>query len=196
MWETRGVAVHAVAAVPVFLISRSEESIAAMRTGETIVTLGFVAIGAHVFYEISTSFVELGIAGGGGRDNAALFPGILAGLLLLVSGLHIANGVRRRRREETPVIAVERMDPPPRAAGSVALQLWLLGIFLVYLVLIDIVGYLVMTPLALFAMFRLLGVKRIVANAIVSIVATLAVWYLFSELMRIPMPPGRFGLYL
>jgi hypothetical protein len=169
-----------------------------MRTGEMIVTGGFVLVGAYVLYEIATTFVSLGIASGGGRDNAALFPGILAGLLLVVSGLHIGGRLINKSRSENEDRSRSLVDVVEytKAAGSGRLQLALVGLLVGYIVLLDFVGYIVTTPIALMAMFRLLGVRKTGANLIVSLVTTILVWLVFSELMRIPMPPGRFGLYL
>lgn len=169
-----------------------------MRTGEMIVTGGFVLVGGYVLFEIGTTFVALGIASGGGRDNAALFPGILASLLLLVAATHVASRLVKARRGNGQATqhAVVDVIEYTRAPGSGKLQLALLALLVFYLVLLEFVGYLVTTPLALMAMFRLLGVRRPVVNVVISLVTTLLVWLLFSELMRIPMPPGRFGLYL
>ena len=165
--------------------------------GELFIFLTFAAIGVYVLIEIATRFVALGIAGGGGRDNAALFPGILAVLLLIVTAMKLAMTLRR----PTPIAQVQEPATTDgtdaiRAPGSIRTQVWLLVLVVGYVVLLDVVGYIVTTPIALFLMFRLLGVRRPGLNALVSAATTLVVWYVFSELMRIPMPPGRFGLYL
>ena len=167
-----------------------------MKKGEIVVSGVFLLIGGYVLYEIATTFVELGIASGGGRNNAALFPRILALLLVGVSLLHLGNGLLRHRRRSDRVGASVHDAGEVRAEGSIGRQLVLLVAFFAYLVLIPIIGYIVLTPVALFTMFLVLGVRRVPLSLLISVATTFVVWFLFSELMNIPMPIGRFGWYL
>ena len=52
------------------------------------------------------------------------------------------------------------------------------------------VGFLIVAPLVLFAMFIAFGVGRGTA-VIVAVVGTLVIWYAFYKLLRVPLSLGR-----
>ena len=51
------------------------------------------------------------------------------------------------------------------------------------------VGFLIVAPLALFAMFLAFGVRTVTAM-VVAIVGTAVIWYAFYKLLRVPLPWG------
>lgn len=160
------------------------------RRSEPFVVAGFGAVAAYIGVEIGTRFVRERMVGGGGRNNAALFPGLLAGALAIVVTAYLVTTLRTRTRTGT------HGEPARVDARRRVVQVSVFGVFVAYLALIDVIGYFVTTPLAMIAMFRILGVRAIVLNVAVSVVAMVVVWLLFSELMRIPLPTGRFGWYV
>ena len=64
-----------------------------------------------------------------------------------------------------------------------------IGSTIAYIVLANAVGFLIIAPLALFAMFIAFGVRRRTA-VIVAFVGTLVIWYAFYKLLRVPLPWG------
>jgi len=58
-----------------------------------------------------------------------------------------------------------------------------------YIALAEHVGFLIVAPLALLAMFIAFGVRP-VAGVVVALVGTLLIWYAFYKLLRVPLPWG------
>jgi putative tricarboxylic transport membrane protein len=58
-----------------------------------------------------------------------------------------------------------------------------------YAVLADVLGFLIVAPVLLLVWFRMLGVRWGTA-VIAAILTTLAIWYVFYKLLRVPLPWG------
>ena len=120
----------------------------------------------------------------GQNVGPALFPGSVAGALVICALLLIVSGVRSRPQSawfEGP----PWMRSPRHAGAFVAV----VGSTIAYIVLANAVGFLIIAPLALFAMFIAFGVRRRTA-VIVAFVGTLVIWYAFYKLLRVPLPWG------
>ncbi len=63
-----------------------------------------------------------------------------------------------------------------------------------YIAAADRLGFLVTGALILFALFLLFGVRPTMA-AVVAIAATLAIWYAFYKLLRVPLTWGVLAKY-
>jgi putative tricarboxylic transport membrane protein len=120
----------------------------------------------------------------GQNVGPALFPGSVAGALVICALLLIVSGVRSRPQSawfEGP----PWMRSPRHAGAFVAV----VGSTIAYIVLANAVGFLIIAPLALFAMFIAFGVRRRTA-VIVAFVGTVVIWYAFYKLLRVPLPWG------
>jgi putative tricarboxylic transport membrane protein len=120
----------------------------------------------------------------GQNVGPALFPGSVAGALVICALLLIVSGVRSRPQSawfEGP----PWMRSPRHAGAFVAV----IGSTIAYIALANAVGFLIIAPLALFAMFIAFGVRRRTA-VIVAIVGTVVIWYAFYKLLRVPLPWG------
>ena len=120
----------------------------------------------------------------GQQVGPALFPGLIAagigicGLLLIVSGL-------RHRASQPWFVAEEWM----RSTRHVVAFLAIIVATVAYIWLAEVVGFLIVGALILFALFILFGVRPALA-AVVAVVATLVIWYAFYKLLRVPLPWG------
>ena len=120
----------------------------------------------------------------GQQVGPALFPGLVAtgigicGLLLIASGL--------RHRSSQPWFVAE---PWTRSQRHVIAFLAVIVATVAYIWLAEVVGFLIVGALLLFALFLLFGVRPRLA-AIVAVVATLVIWYAFYKLLRVPLPWG------
>ncbi|MBT2689677.1 tripartite tricarboxylate transporter TctB family protein [Bacillus sp. ISL-47] len=65
-----------------------------------------------------------------------------------------------------------------------------LAFILVYISLLEVLGFLIMTTLFIFSCSLFLGYKKHLANGIVSVVFSLAIYGLFNYLLRINLPAG------
>jgi putative tricarboxylic transport membrane protein len=120
----------------------------------------------------------------GQQYGPGLFPGTIAagflvcGVLLIVSGL--------RNRAGAPWIelgAWMRSAHHLRAAAAVV------GGVIAYILLADLVGFLVLAPILLFVWFLALGVRWTTA-IVAAVLTTLVIWYAFYKLLRVPLPWG------
>lgn len=64
------------------------------------------------------------------------------------------------------------------------------GFILLYIFLLEIIGFIIMTTLFIFISSRFYGYKNYLTNGIVSIVFSIATYLLFSELLMVRLPSG------
>ena len=120
----------------------------------------------------------------GQNVGPALFPGTIATALIVCAVLLIASGVRSR--PQTPWFeALPWLRSPRHAWALVAV----VGATIAYVLLANAVGFLIVAPLVLVAMFVAFGVRPATA-VIVTVVGTLVIWYAFYKLLRVPLPWG------
>ena len=120
----------------------------------------------------------------GQNVGPALFPGLVAVLLVGCSVLLIASGVRSR-----PTTPWFEALPWVRSHRHAWAFVAVVGSTIAYSALAERVGFLIVAPLALFAMFVAFGVRP-VAGIVVAVVGTLLIWYAFYKLLRVPLPWG------
>lgn len=71
------------------------------------------------------------------------------------------------------------------AAKDIIGTVVLFGFFAVYILLIDLIGFLIVTPLFIFGMMLLEGVRSYANMVIVAVVATLAIYVLFRFIFEV-----------
>jgi putative tricarboxylic transport membrane protein len=120
----------------------------------------------------------------GQNVGPALFPGLVASALVVCSLLLIRSGLRAR--PQTAWFEALPWARSPRHAWAFAA---VIGSTIAYIVLAERIGFLIVAPLALFAMFIAFGVRP-VTSIIVAIAGTLVIWYAFYKLLRVPLPWG------
>lgn len=125
----------------------------------------------------------------GGYPGPALFPGII-GALMVVFGLTLVgqSARRRRRRGARPA----RAAPSPNRGRAVSNALAVLLAVVVYLLVVEILGFLPTMAGLLFCLMLKLRTRLVVA-ASASIVATLAIYAFFRGLLLVPLPAGLLG---
>lgn len=120
----------------------------------------------------------------GQNVGPALFPGSVAAALVVCALLLIVSGVRSRAQDPW-FVGLPWMRSTRHAWAFIAV----IGSTIAYILLADSVGFLIVAPLVLFAMFVAFGVGRGTA-VIVAVVGTLVIWYAFYKLLRVPLPWG------
>ena len=118
----------------------------------------------------------------GQKYGPALFPGLAAAGLVACGALL----VRRGMRAGAPAVVIPAWMRSARHATNF---LAVIGALVFYIVAVDALGFLPTGALILAALFRKLGVAWRVA-APTALVATLAVHFLFSKLLRVPLSWG------
>jgi putative tricarboxylic transport membrane protein len=150
-----------------------------MRKNDLVFGIIFVVLGIFIFTQ--TFFypsLEKGHPGPG------LFPNLLAILFIVFGGVLI---LKARKPSDT---GEEEVSPPAR--GKVTNAFFVLGIIIVYVAVVDIMGFLLTSAVLLFALMLKLGApaKR---SAIASVSITLFINIMFLKILRVPLPPGILG---
>ena len=128
----------------------------------------------------------------GQEYGPALFPGVIAsGLLVCGIGL-VYKGFAARRTEGAAWLA---WDPWVHSRRHVIAFFAVIGINVLYIALVERLGFIVMGVIYLATLFTVFRVRarRILPLAIV---VTLVIHYAFYKLLRVPLPWGvleRFG---
>ncbi len=146
----------------------------------------FLLMGAvgMVFYDISTSMTEQGIAKGDAYQNAAAYPATLSILILICVGLLIFQNIFFKNASEKSDLFFSSK------------HVKLLCSFCFYLALLDTIGYHLLTPMLLFVTSLIYGEKNRFTTLIYSIVVSLIVAFIFEELLNVVLPVGIFEIAL
>ena len=150
-----------------------------MKINDAVFGVVLLALGIVVLTQVQ-SFPRIP----GQQVGPALFPGVVAAGLAICGALLIASGIRRR--------AVEPWFRVPDWVGSgqhlVAFAAIIAGV-VAYILWADDLGFLLLAPILLFVWFIALKVRALPA-AFTAIVVTIAIWYAFYRLLRVPLPWG------
>ena len=114
----------------------------------------------------------------------ALFPGLIAAGLCITGVLLVVKGVRHRGGE--PWLAWHDWVRSPRHVLSFVV---LVGAILFYIAAAETLGFLIVAPVILAALFLVLRVRPALAIPL-AIVAAVLVHFAFYQLLRVPLPWG------
>jgi putative tricarboxylic transport membrane protein len=148
-------------------------------TGCALLAIGVVALAAT-------------FAVPGGRDPWALsgprlFPLLASAALILLSLAFLVRTFVSPDRELGEFAAREAADTEWRVPGLVAIAL------LVYVELMEPVGYLLTSAVFLPVVARILGSRSPVRDVLAGCVLSLAVYTLFTQALAVPLPIGILG---
>jgi putative tricarboxylic transport membrane protein len=121
----------------------------------------------------------------GQKYGPALFPRILGVGVIICGALIIMNGLRARRTG-APWVEIAPWVHEPWRVGSFLLTLVML---LLYILVSETVGFILIALVFLGSLFVWLGVRPLTA-LVVTVVATLSIQYFFGTLLRVPLPRG------
>lgn len=156
------------------------------RLAEILVGLLFAAIIAVVFQQIATDMEAQNIASGGPYSDAASYPRTLA----IAMGLAlIANTGLRYFRRTGP-------STPKETTGGSRRPAALLGLFALYLVGLDRLGYLFASIALIILVMLLCGERRLWLIVSVAIGVTFVLSAIFGGLLNVVLPRGDYGLAL
>lgn len=164
-----------------------ESKVVAAQLRRLISPVFFIAVVAVVFYLAATSLVEQGAASGTPIKNAALYPRLVASLLLILALLQLALTLRRESGAEPSTYAHTTSHTLVQILGAVTA-------FLIYLFLLPIVGYHVSTPLLVAVLLVLFRTRHPVQIVAFSLSLSMGCALLFEGVFNITIPRGIFGL--
>jgi putative tricarboxylic transport membrane protein len=135
-----------------------------------------------------TAYFSLSIPLGTFRAaGSGLFP---LGLGILLMGLSIALLVKGRVQGK-PIREKKPHSEVPRSAKQVIL---FIGAIALATLLFEQLGYPLVSFLLLFALLRILGVRRWAYNLALSLLTATGAYFLFVLWLQIPLPKGWIGL--
>jgi hypothetical protein len=157
--------------------------------GEWVVLAAFGAVVAFVYQQILGPLTEQGYASGDAVNDAALFPRIVANVILALCALQFLQLLRKR-----VLVTMEFMQKPQR--GNIWRCILSATILIVYLLALPYLGFYPATFLFVFGLFLTLKARPLWFAAIAALLLTLAVGYIFEDLLRVVLPRGFFELFL
>lgn len=151
-----------------------------MKRNDIIAAGIFIALGIFIFTQTLT-FPSLD------KDHPgpALFPNILA-VLFIAFGI----GLILKARKVTP-------SPSSAKEGGGGLKnlsnaLFVLVIVAVFVAVVNFIGFLITSAVLLFLLMKKLGVT-LLKSAMASLLITLFINFMFSKVLRVPLPYGILG---
>jgi putative tricarboxylic transport membrane protein len=151
-----------------------------VRANDAITGLVVILLSA-VMIALTTTFPEFP----GQKYGPALFPRLL-GTGLIVCGMMLVWKGLATRRAGAPWLDVAPWLRNPRHVTSFLLVCTLL---VIYILAAETVGFIPMAFAFLAILFLWLGTRPIPA-LVIAIVATLAIYWFFAVLLRVPLPRG------
>lgn len=143
-----------------------------------IISILFVLIGIFVLIEIST-FPSIG---GGQVTGPDFFPRILAIGLIGLSGLLFLSSIMSKDESTTGLFEIYAMKAYITMVG-----------LLVYMILLNVVGFLIATPIFLIGLIRFYGMKHYPKLVLSSVIVTGIIYSIFKLLLAVPLPTGILG---
>jgi len=170
-----------------------------------LIAAGFCAVLASVILYLSyTTFVKMEAKVGGPFAGTGFFPRIVAGaiiflsILLAVSSLTKKGGAAKPAvgfDEETPVDAeTEEKWKSEENTISRGLIIAFAFLLLTYTLLMELFGYLIVTPFFLILFFWILKVKNWAINIALSLTTTFVLYLIFALLLNVILPSGKFSV--
>jgi putative tricarboxylic transport membrane protein len=149
-----------------------------MKISDSVVGAGFVVAGALIIGD-TLKFPPLE----GGQPGPALFPRILACLMIIFGALVSVNGLRAR--DTSDKVAWRELYRNPGFINA----LFVLGGVVAYILFVEKTGFLIIATLVTFVLMLRLRVRFLLA-LVVSVVFTNLVYLLFAKILLVPLPTG------
>jgi putative tricarboxylic transport membrane protein len=151
-----------------------------MKINDAVFGALLVVLGGAVLWHVQ-SFPKIP----GQQVGPALFPGLISAGLVAAGALLCVSGVRARHTGEAWFTVADWMGSRGHFTAFAAI---LLG-GVAYVWLAEPIGFLLVAPVLLFVWMIVLGVK-VPRAALIAAIGTLAIWYVFYKLLRVPLPWG------
>jgi hypothetical protein len=148
-----------------------------MKKGNIISSIICILIGIFIIY--ATKDYPQGLQG---VPGPAFFPRILS---CVVIGLSILLLIKTYVKKDGRKISIFDKD-------SIKVYVTI-GFLLAYLIILDLIGFIISTPIFLFGLIFFYVRKNPLKNAVVALVVTFIVYGIFKVLLSVPLPQGIFA---
>ncbi len=125
-----------------------------------------------------------------GEPGPKFVPAVLLGIMAILSvSLYFTKDLQKAEETEIEADEIEKeIEPQEELPMSGALKLF--GIFFVGIILVYLVGFTIGLIVSLSAMLWMIGWKLFPRAILFSTTVTLAIYFLFSWALKIPLPNG------
>lgn len=154
--------------------------------GPRIVAVLILAFGVVTAYQT----VQLGAEEGYGPAGPAFFPLVISAGLLLFGSLFLLQTLVRPDPALREHVAEEESATHWSTVGLLVVAL------LAYAFLLDPLGYPIATILFFVAVTRVLGSRRFARDVVVAVVASLVLYFGFTEVLGVRLPGGLLEFFL
>lgn len=152
---------------------------------EWLALVFFLILVGVVFQQINTDLVAQGIAGGDPFHNAAFYPRTVSILMLGVVFIRAAI--------LTTEIKNTRLDVPERRVSEIFRPVQLVCLFGVYLYLLDILGYHLVTAPFVALIMIICGDRKPLPTVLFSVSTAFLIAFVFEKYLKIVLPGGIFS---
>jgi hypothetical protein len=149
----------------------------------------FALVIAAILYSVNTSLEEQGAASGDALMDASMFP---LQVITIMGLLLVADVVRllvSKANSESDANEASETEAPIRK-----IDITRIGIFVIatlgYQLMLDSVGYLLLTPFYLMIVFRAFNAANLVWSSIGALVVSSTLFYLFENVLNVILPIG------
>ena len=149
-----------------------------------VVSAGFF-LGSGLIYLFYSWEYEAGAAD---NPGAGLFPRIIGFILVLSSLLLLLRSLRNRTGKDKMGTLWQELS-----AGKILSAVSVVGSVVLYLIVLNTVGFLLASPFLVFSLARIMGGSNWWANLILGVVSSGVIYWLFWIIMRVPIPTGFWG---
>ncbi|MBQ4253490.1 MAG: tripartite tricarboxylate transporter TctB family protein [Erysipelotrichaceae bacterium] len=138
--------------------------------------LAFIALGGACFWSATTwpMYFASDPAGPGAIPKILSVGIMVLGLILTVGGFF------QKKKAEKPIITASEL----RVVGG------LTAASIIYIILLQFIGYLIATPLLIAAILLICGMRNVKQIVLISLIGTLVLFLLFYSLLRVNLPLG------
>jgi hypothetical protein len=127
--------------------------------------------------------MSLGLRASPGPDvGGSFYPRILVYATLILSIKLLYNALKREGKDSEQLFDFEN--------GGFRKVISVIIISVIYLYLLDIIGFLLLTPFYLFLLLTIIEAKNLTYRLLISILTTVIVMYVFQNFLNIPFPSG------
>lgn len=152
---------------------------------EGLSLLFYVTIVALIFQQISTDLTQQGIADGDPFHNAAFYPRAVAILIIGIVCVRVVQLGLEITRNTAEAVSIR--------FGELVLPGQILVIFALYLYLLEVLGYHLVTAPFLALVTYICGDRKYVSNSLFSISVALLIAFIFEKYLRLVLPGGMFS---
>ena len=152
-----------------------------MFKGEIIIS-AVVFFGSLYLYFESMKFEGLDVYG---KLGPSYWPKFLLICMMALSFLVAVDAIRERKKGDSEKAETSKAD-----SGKVRF-LFGVGFIVLYLILMQIFGFIILTPIFMIAFMYLLGERKKIWIFVVSIGITIIIIFAFTKAMYVPLPRGK-----